>query len=198
MSIQPIETFYNGIMFRSRLEARWAVAFDTLGIRWQYEPERFAMGGVDKTYLPDFFLPQTKTWVEVKGSLDMVDDAYLQMLIDGMDFDGCLPHVSDSLGSTRGLLWLGNIPDTMYCEHNWPMFPIVQHDEGVWASLAYFACLVPLRYNDVTVSVGRGGSYLREYLVKYADGTGNREIPTERPANYAVQKAFSAARSARF
>jgi len=34
-------TKYAGITFRSRLEARWAVFFDALGISWEYEPETF-------------------------------------------------------------------------------------------------------------------------------------------------------------
>ena len=31
---------------RSRLEARWAVFFDTAGIAWQYEPEGFDLTNV--------------------------------------------------------------------------------------------------------------------------------------------------------
>lgn len=33
--ITPIQTRYAGCLFRSRLEARWAVFFDHLGIRWR-------------------------------------------------------------------------------------------------------------------------------------------------------------------
>src|SRR5690625_7748698 len=65
-SIKPIETRYKGYRFRSRLEARWAVFFDALGIEWQYEPEGYVLE--DGTwYLPDFWLPETKCWFEVKG-----------------------------------------------------------------------------------------------------------------------------------
>jgi len=54
--IKPIQTRYNGYHFRSRLEARWAVFFDALGIDYEYEPEGFDLGdGV--CYLPDFWLP---------------------------------------------------------------------------------------------------------------------------------------------
>jgi len=52
--IKAIETVYNGYRFRSRLEARWAVFFDTLGIEYRYEPEGFDLDGI--WYLPDFFL----------------------------------------------------------------------------------------------------------------------------------------------
>lgn len=64
-NITAIPTKYAGCHFRSRLEARWAVFFDTIGIAWQYEPEGYELDG--KRYLPDFWLPQIKTWYEVKG-----------------------------------------------------------------------------------------------------------------------------------
>lgn len=65
--IKAIETRYRGYRFRSRLEARWAVFFDHLGIRWQYEPEGFDLSkhGLGY-YLPDFFLPDQNYWIEVK------------------------------------------------------------------------------------------------------------------------------------
>jgi hypothetical protein len=64
-SLQPIPTTFRGYRFRSRLEARWAVAFDAIGLRWDYEPEGFKLR--DGTcYLPDFWFPQTKCWAEVK------------------------------------------------------------------------------------------------------------------------------------
>jgi hypothetical protein len=43
-TIQAIETEYNGCYFRSRLEARWSVFFDTLGVEWEYEPEHYELG----------------------------------------------------------------------------------------------------------------------------------------------------------
>ena len=51
--IKPIETIYNGYKFRSRLEARWAVFFDSLGVEYEYEPEGFELPS-GKRYLPDF------------------------------------------------------------------------------------------------------------------------------------------------
>ena len=38
---KAIPTFYNGIEFRSRLEARWAIFFDKMNIRYEYEKECF-------------------------------------------------------------------------------------------------------------------------------------------------------------
>lgn len=63
-NIKAIETVYKGYRFRSRLEARWAVFFDALGVEWEYEKEGFEFEGI--RYLPDFYLPQNKAWVEIK------------------------------------------------------------------------------------------------------------------------------------
>lgn len=71
--IKPIETRYAGCRFRSRLEARWAVFFDRLGIKWLYEPQGFEVGERRRRYLPDFHLPDLGTWVEVKGTRDDLD-----------------------------------------------------------------------------------------------------------------------------
>jgi hypothetical protein len=59
-----LQTHYKGTLFRSRLEARWALFFDTLGIDWEYEPEKVALGGVAGNIIPDFWLPT----LEVEGS----------------------------------------------------------------------------------------------------------------------------------
>lgn len=66
--IKAIETVYNGYRFRSRLEARWAVFFDTLGIEYRYEQEGFDLGKVG-WYLPDFWLPRYDIWIEIKPFL---------------------------------------------------------------------------------------------------------------------------------
>lgn len=64
-TIRAIDTVYNGYRFRSRLEARWAVFFDTLGVPYHYEPEGFDLGDGIR-YLPDFWLPEQNCWVEIK------------------------------------------------------------------------------------------------------------------------------------
>ena len=52
--IKPIETEYKGYRFRSRLEARWAVFFDEMNIKYEYEPQGFILAN-GTVYLPDFF-----------------------------------------------------------------------------------------------------------------------------------------------
>ena len=93
-TIKPIETYYNGFRFRSRLEARWAVFFDALGVEYEYEPEGFELPSGAR-YLPDFRVKCYGTrggawshdavkygrgqitpfdlWVEVKGNMTQED-----------------------------------------------------------------------------------------------------------------------------
>lgn len=87
-TIAPIQTYYNGYHFRSRLEARWAVFFDAAGIEYEYEPEGFVLNRdalrddeywnyriniAEAKYLPDFYLPEYDYYVEVKPNRDNVE-----------------------------------------------------------------------------------------------------------------------------
>jgi hypothetical protein len=142
LKIKPIETSYNGLKFRSRLEARWAVVFDYLGIRYEYEPEGFTITDPCKenrwNYLPDFRLPEVGCWVEVKGDFGGMDDAYFEMLASAVDWGGCLPGVAESESTTRGLLLLGGIPLQNVCLLGSPLFIILQHGKGGWANWCDF------------------------------------------------------------
>lgn len=79
-----IPTTWNGIQFRSRLEARWASFFTKLGWEWSYEP-------IDlKGYIPDFFIglgDERKILVEVKPVLN-VEDAVVDEAIDKVRASG--------------------------------------------------------------------------------------------------------------
>ena len=88
MGIKPIETVYKGYKFRSRLEARWAVFFDRIGCKWEYEPEGFDLGG-GVYYLPDFLIHNVygrykgDLWFEVKGNMTMQDAEKIQRFAYG-------------------------------------------------------------------------------------------------------------------
>ena len=79
---KAIETEWHGCRFRSRLEARWAVLFELLGIEWEYEPDGFIIDGGIR-YLPDFLLRGVRVrrgnstpidlYVEVKGFMSDAD-----------------------------------------------------------------------------------------------------------------------------
>lgn len=72
--LRPIETRYMGYRFRSRLEARWAVFFDAVGVIWEYEPEGFVLPS-GTCYLPDFRLTGYRIqYVEIKP-ISVRDDA---------------------------------------------------------------------------------------------------------------------------
>lgn len=70
---RPIDTQYKGFVFRSRLEARYAVFFDALDIKWEYEKEGYELPS--GKYLPDFWIESAGlraernipgSWVEIK------------------------------------------------------------------------------------------------------------------------------------
>lgn len=81
MQVKAIETRYQGCRFRSRLEARWAVFFDSLGIYWEYEKEGFQLPS--GRYLPDFYVPcagrveDLVCWVEIKPKSPSVREKQL-------------------------------------------------------------------------------------------------------------------------
>lgn len=97
MDIKPIETYYNGYRFRSRLEARWAVFFDALGVKYEYEPEGFDLGD-GLYYLPDFKIKCWGTrgeindkpfdlWIEVKGIATREDCIKVSKFSGGWEID---------------------------------------------------------------------------------------------------------------
>jgi hypothetical protein len=65
MYSSAIPTRYKGCLFRSRNEARWAVFFETLRMRWTHEPEGFRLPNY--RYLPDFYIDEWRSWVEIKS-----------------------------------------------------------------------------------------------------------------------------------
>ena len=93
MTIAAIQTQHNGVRFRSRLEARWAVFFDALGIKYSYEAEGYSLPSGN--YLPDFYIPNQTLFqhndnglfVEIKGvatnkSHDLLDELALHTGVD--------------------------------------------------------------------------------------------------------------------
>ena len=114
--LKAIQTEYKGYKFRSRLEARWAVFFDTLGVKWEYEPEGYDLGnGV--YYLPDFLLHDVTVnhglfqrhcdiYVEVKG---VMTDEDARKIIRFSDL-GYEDENRDGVSKTAVLV-VGNIPE---------------------------------------------------------------------------------------
>lgn len=65
-NIKAIETVYNNYQFQTRLEAQWAVFFDTLQIEYRYEGKGWEIEG---PWRPgDFWLPGYYMWFEITGT----------------------------------------------------------------------------------------------------------------------------------
>lgn len=226
MTIQAIETRYAGCRFRSRLEARWAVFLDALGVKWEYEPQGFenrmfcscrlndaefeAWGGVYQCdgnrcrYLPDFYLPETRTWVEVKGTEEDCR-SHMQLYAEMIDWGGQLPYVAESDGSTCGLLILGPIPDADRYNVA-PLHTILQHHKNMWRN---FACFVggPKSVGIEVVTTGHEGycdatwgdalfsDFLNPDDVLFTQPIWVQNAP---PLRSDLRSAYSAARCARF
>lgn len=62
--MKAVPQFHNGIIYRSRTEARWAEFWTLAGIPFEYEPEGFDLDG--EWYVPDFRIGG-KVYFEVKG-----------------------------------------------------------------------------------------------------------------------------------
>ena len=81
--MKAIETRYDGKRFRSRIEARWAVFFNRMGIEYDYEPEGFELAE-NCRYLPDFLLKDPEggnLWVEIKGACPKIEELVKIMIL---------------------------------------------------------------------------------------------------------------------
>lgn len=117
MAIKAIETQYKGYRFRSRLEARWAVFFDTLKIPYRYEEHGFEKKpycDADEIvrWLPDFYLPNHGIWVEVKGGRPSGKDVYKMGMM--LDFGSPMPFISESEHAKTANVWPGHRKDGKY------------------------------------------------------------------------------------
>jgi hypothetical protein len=77
--IKAIPTVYKGIEFRSKLEAQWAATLDVLEVPWLYEVEGYQLSDGTR-YLPDFYLPDSDQFFEVKGVMTDKDMHKIEQL----------------------------------------------------------------------------------------------------------------------
>lgn len=128
--IKPIETIYRGYRFRSRLEARWAVFFDSLGVKYEYEPEGFKLPD-GSMYLPDFRVmchasrgqdcEPFPLYIEVKGQMDEASAKKIKAFswynaFEGINLDLPDDEILRSVKSKnrQSLLIVSDIPDIEY------------------------------------------------------------------------------------
>ena len=115
MMIKAIETEYAGCLFRSRLEARWAVFFDALDVQWEHEPDGFETSA--GRYLPDFRveLNSTPHWFEVKPPGYVCDPRHAALAVGSgrpviVAAGMCRDYRSQYRGGPLALLTAGEAP----------------------------------------------------------------------------------------
>jgi hypothetical protein len=113
--IKAIPTTYNGTLFRSRLEARYAKVLDTYRIKWAYEVEGYEYNGI--RYLPDFYLPKINVLLEVKGPTipGVEKPTNLRRLVESgvaAPFDWWNPEILILVGDATGNVTLAGSDET--------------------------------------------------------------------------------------
>lgn len=137
-TIKALPTMYNGTIYRSRTEARWAVFFDKLFGHpvFFYEPQGYLVRG--NGYLPDFLLPGQRLFGEVKPAIDFDPEGVdkLRDLIAGRrNMRGAvLPEIGPGdvrvllIGPDHGAAWEDDNASWMTCPQGYhhdvkPYFP---------------------------------------------------------------------------
>jgi hypothetical protein len=102
--IEATPTIYKGVRFRSRLEARWAVFWDELKVKWEYEPQTFKFADGTQ-YTPDFWIVDLALWVEIKPNTKIAHEekaeckcsqlAYVSGDLVYLDQGGFAWHISE-------------------------------------------------------------------------------------------------------
>jgi len=187
--IKAIQSEYKGYLFRSRLEARWAVFFDFCGVDYEYEPEGYDLGN-GLMYLPDFLLHGVDgrdggdLYVEVKGQMTDADaekiNRFYEMGKDDPDANG---------KSKTAILVVGNIPSGADInEILWCIESEAYDDNGNW----------PNKYNFETIdgdyfAAYPGINYKGKFELFGDDSTYLCDMDSR-----ATEKAYRAARQSRF
>lgn len=134
MELKPIETKYKGCLFRSRLEARWAVFFDEMGIPWEYEKEGYNLPTVG-WYLPDFWLPQQQCFFEVKGAEpNQVEKLKASNLSKVARKVVALASGTMGLEEAMGSCWLpiSGYSLSLFAGEAWDIWDVAPHELDTW------------------------------------------------------------------
>jgi hypothetical protein len=139
---KPIPTRFDGFRFRSMLEARWAVFFNALDIKYLYEPQGFVTDG--RPYLPDFcLLIGEMTWAEVKPAIETDADGVKRWksFVEARGEHGVL--LTDMTNRPGPFLFLGPEPGQRTERYedwaNWSACPDGYHFEPV-PSCRFWEC----------------------------------------------------------
>lgn len=208
MTIKAIETQYKGYRFRSRLEARWAVFFDVLGIQWEYEPEGFDLTDAYLDHLIQDYEVQLQWYnegirdrppeePEVDTSLSMwyLPDFYLRGLDEWVEikpYKDCQPWMDDIRHQIfpKPLIVLFGLPGAVSTDQYYDSPP---YAGAINCDSPYYLCECPdcgalgFQFD--------GRSARNKHLPSCAAMTGDKGYNADSPRIIAAEKA---ARSARF
>ena len=82
MDYKAKETFFDGILFRSKNEAKWAAFFKAMNIKFNYEP--IVVGEYPLLYKPDFYFPDYDKYAEVKSNAEGIRNEYMAFKLNRM------------------------------------------------------------------------------------------------------------------
>lgn len=146
--MKAIETFAYGHRFRSRLEARWAVFLTEMGITWHYEHQGYETSY--GPYLPDFWLPEYNTFLEIKGQKPTSEEiSKLYDLIESANAFGAFGF------SFQNNKFIEDIPNS---KMNWPKGP-KQLFDMLDLPKAFFANIEPVVHCPFCGPTGQDDSY---------------------------------------
>ena len=188
MTIKPLETFYHGVYFRSKTEARFAVFLDCIGIKWEYEPQGFSLGN-GLNYLPDFkiynvstyhgngFITYDYIWVEVKGIWDDKNGKLTQR-----DFEKIMRFSFDDTfdgdcygGEVKNPIWVAGNTFTLdpanenyiYGDTDWGPTALINNFMTIDGDSFGFVLACPKK--GELVLCGRDSSYLLNHMKCYTE-----------------------------
>ena len=203
--MKAIETVYDGHRFRSRLEARWAVFFNTAGIKYEYEPEGFELKDGTR-YLPDFYLPELDVYAEVKADSPEAEED-IKRAKRFIEWGGKIKTIiilSTIPGECDGGLW--HFPCFYWDDHDvtagWWFF--YDDEDGVIGNVsgAPYLAPFPVWRNDYVFSPKAVSDKVlrKECPFEYKDYgmSVEAEIELELWQNRQTYEAYGAARKARF
>ena len=202
--MKAIETVYNGYRFRSRLEARWAVFFDTLGLQWEYETEGYDLDQ-HGWYLPDFLVKSSARWnywVEIKPMLSKLYVGSEWYAVDD-------PKFSNDLNASRKLFALVESAHRFRgCKYGLVIYGepyygrhqvLISVDQDSFGSPEDTVCTLGSCWSCDSLAVGYGNYWLTISETKtsqyyYQACKHDQIVPQSKMLNY----AFKAALQARF
>ena len=74
--------------YHSVVEAQWAIFFDAMGIKYEYEKEKFQFNGT--SFVPDFWLPQVRMWADANPNKFSKEDTRMCQLLANVTGKRCL------------------------------------------------------------------------------------------------------------